>query len=612
MKFATAKIVLADFLLQYCAFWLSAALICNFRFENAEFHLLLRVGAWYWVAALGSIAFLASQKVYRKLWQYASVREVYPLLGGAFASVALTGAVGGLGGIPIPPGFYPVSLIFSGIALVLPRLNYRNSEAYPRKVRKGRSPSRTALMIGGGAAARKLLAEMETLGALNAEVVAIIDDAPEKHGKYLNHIPIVGGRAAIESAVREYGVDLIIFAIPSASSEVRRELLECCNRTNCKLLTIPSVQELLDGKVSVGQIKDVEIGDLLAREEIALDKTGTQEFLRGRRILVSGGGGSIGSELCRQISAMEPEALTIVDIYENNAYEIGIELKHRFPELKLNLLIGSLRDPDRLEEIFSATRPQVVFHAGAHKHVPLMEDSPKEAIKNNVFGTYHLACAARRHGVERFILISTDKAVNPTNVMGASKRMCEMVIQALNGENGTVFAAVRFGNVLGSNGSVIPLFKRQIAAREDLTLTHPEITRYFMTIPEAASLVLEAGAMARGGEIFILDMGKPVKILDLAKNLIRLSGLEPDTDIKIRYIGLRPGEKLYEELSLAEEGMSQTRNQKIFISNPVPFDRKRLLEEYLPHFREIIKNGGNQEIRDYLQVAVPTYRPVHS
>ena len=409
-------------------------------------------------------------------------------------------------------------------------------------------------------------------------------------------------------ACAHYGIGEIIFAIPSASNQIKKEILEICKETGCKLKTLPGMYQLINGDISVSKLKDVEIEDLLGREPIKINIDDIIGYVRGKVVMVTGGGGSIGSELCRQIAAHNPKQLIVVDIYENSAYEIQQELERKYPHMDLKILIASVRNTGRMDDIFRMYRPNIVYHAAAHKHVPLMEDSPNEAIKNNVFGTYKTARAADKYGVERFVLISTDKAVNPTNIMGASKRICEMIIQMMNENSKTNFVAVRFGNVLGSNGSVIPLFKKQIAEGGPVTVTHPEIIRYFMTIPEAVSLVLQAGAYAKGGEIFVLDMGEPMKIVDLAKNLIKLSGYKVGDDIEIKFTGLRPGEKMYEELLMDEEGLKKTDNKMIFIGRPIEFDKDVFVLQ-LQKLKEAAE-GENDNIRDCVKEIVPTYQTV--
>ncbi|WP_176012322.1 nucleoside-diphosphate sugar epimerase/dehydratase [Victivallis sp. Marseille-Q1083] len=607
--------------------YLGALWICsNLQTGSSEFeHGYHFYTEYYQAFILFQIFLFTISGMYSKIWSYASLPEFFYVIFWSFIYCAFFTGMGisafALQNIPL--GIYPLVFFFNTTFLVAPRLslriarllkvywNYCRSLPLLPQAHEEESSSPPTMLIGAGYAGRKLLAEIGHYNNLHAKPVVFIDDDPLKRGMKLNGIPVAGGRDMILSAVEKYKVEIIVVVMPSASNEERKKVLEICSQTKCKLLTVPSLREILEEKVTVNQIRNVEITDLLGRDENKLDLEQIKTYLTGKTILISGGGGSIGSELCRQIATFNPRLLIIFDIYENNAYDIELELRRRFPELKLEVLIGSLRDPERLEEVFSQYHPEIVFHAGAHKHVPLMEHSPKEAIKNNVFGTYHLASISKQHKVKRFILISTDKAVNPTNVMGASKRLCEMIIQSLNEPGQTEFAAVRFGNVLGSNGSVVPLFKRLIREGRPLPVTHPDITRYFMTIPEASRLVLQAGAMARGGEIFILDMGKPIKILSLAENLIRLSGLTPYEDINIEFIGLRPGEKLFEELSLAEEGMTNTRHQKIFISNPIHFDREALLARQLPHFHEIIENGDDAALRIYLEEVVSTYHPIN-
>ena len=463
------------------------------------------------------------------------------------------------------------------------------------------------MLIGGGAAANAILKEAESSQFVTMNIKCIIDDNPGCHGKFLRGVPIVGGREKIADAVGQYSIDEIIFAIPSASNKVRKEILDICKETGCKLRTLPGIYQLINGDVSVSKLKEVEIEDLLGRDPIQINTEEVLNSLHNKVILVTGGGGSIGSELCRQIAAHHPKQLIILDIYENSAYEIQQELLREYPDLNQIVLIASVRNTARIEKIFETYHPDIVYHAAAHKHVPLMETSPNEAIKNNVFGTYKTAQSAARCGVKKFVLISTDKAVNPTNIMGASKRICEMVIQMMNHTTKTNFVAVRFGNVLGSNGSVIPLFKRQIAAGGPVTVTDPDIIRYFMTIPEAVSLVLQAGAYARGGEIFVLNMGEPVKILDLATNLIKLSGYKPGEDIEIKFTGLRPGEKMYEELLMNEEGLKETANKRIFIGKPIEFDEEEFRRQLDLLEQEAVNEDG--DIRKEVMKIVPTYHP---
>ena len=466
---------------------------------------------------------------------------------------------------------------------------------------------KNVLIIGAGSGGALVSSEYKKFPHLGKKVVGFIDDDKQKLGTYVNGIKVYGNRNDIVSIAKDRNVDEIVIAIASIKEGVLKGIVEKCKEAKAQVKIMPGVAEMIDGKFSINKIRNVDVEDLLGRESIKLDYDGISDYLKGKTVLVTGGGGSIGSELCRQISKFNPKELIIFDIYENNAYEIQNELRRNYPNLNLITLIGSVRDTVRLEEVYSTYNPEVVFHAAAHKHVPLMEDSPAEAIKNNVVGTFNVASLASDYNVERFVLISTDKAVNPTNVMGATKRMCEMIIQSLNKVSETEFVAVRFGNVLGSNGSVVPLFKKQIANGGPVTLTHKDITRYFMTIPEASQLVLQAGAYAKGGEIFVLDMGEPVKIYDLAENLIKLSGFEPHKDIDIEITGLRPGEKLYEELLMSEEGLTETKHKKIFIGKPGDFelgDVKDKIDELL----RVAISGNEVVLRERLKEFVPTYR----
>ena len=495
------------------------------------------------------------------------------------------------------------------------------------------------MIIGAGEAGKKILDEMLRSSHLNATVKCLIDDDASKHGKYIGDVPIVGGRDEILAAAQMYEIDQIILAIPTITTKEKRDILAICKETGCELMSVPGIYQLVNGEVSVSKLKKVSVEDLLGRDPIKVNLDEILGYVQGKVILVTGGGGSIGSELCRQIATHHPKQLIIFEIYENNAYEIEQELKRKHPELNLLTLIGSVRDTKRVNQVFSTYHPQIVYHAAAHKHVPLMETSPNESIKNNVIGTYKTALAAKYNGCERFVLISTDKAVNPTNIMGASKRLCEMVVQILDkvgklqasgekimepvlgvhfetekqlenhSQKPTEFVAVRFGNVLGSNGSVIPLFKKQIEEGGPVTVTHPDIIRYFMTIPEAVSLVLQAGAYAKGGEIFILDMGDPVKIDDLARNLIKLSGYIPDVDIEVKYTGLRPGEKLYEEKLMAEEGMQKTANKLIHIAKPIDMDIRKFFADIQKLYDLSYDNCEN--IRDAVMDIVDTYHVVN-
>ena len=463
------------------------------------------------------------------------------------------------------------------------------------------------MIIGAGSAASMLINEFKSYKPSGIKFKCIIDDDPSKKNTYISGVKVYGDRNHIIEAAEKYEIDTILFAIPSCGSKERSEILNICKETSCRLKIVPSVYQMIcREKSSISdKIRKVEIEDLLGREPISLDIDRVINYVAGKTVLVTGGGGTIGSELCRQIAAHEPKRLIVFDVYENNAYDIQNELKRKYPKLDLVTLIGSVRDSKRLECMFNTYRPDIVYHAAAHKHVPLMEDSPNEAVKNNVFGTLKTARCADKYGAEKFVLISTDKAVNPTNIMGASKRICEMIIQAYNNRSKTEFVAVRFGNVLGSNGSVIPLFKKQIEAGGPVTVTDPDIIRYFMTIPEAVTLVLQAGASAKGSEIFVLDMGKPMKILDLAENLIRLSGLVPYKDINIEFIGLRPGEKLYEEMLMDEEGIKETENELIYIGHPIEFDEEKFFAS-LDRLQKAMYDDG-ADIRAIVSDIVPTY-----
>lgn len=463
------------------------------------------------------------------------------------------------------------------------------------------------LIIGAGCAGEMVVKELEKNPQLNKKAVAIIDDDITRIGDQVSGVDIVGTRNSILKIVKLYKIDEIIFSIANISKKGKKEIIDICKNTNCKIKTIPGIYEIIDGKVDIKQVRDVEIEDLLGREPIEVDFNLMGSYIQDSTILVTGAGGSIGSELCRQIANIMPKKLIMLDNYENNLYSIQQELIRKYGDsIKMIAVVASIREQKRMEKIFDKYRPEVVFHAAAHKHVPLMENSPGEAIKNNIFGTLNVAMLSSKYNVKRFLLISTDKAVNPTNVMGATKRAAEMIIQSLNEESKTEFVAVRFGNVLGSNGSVIPLFKKQIEEGGPVTVTHPKIIRYFMTIEEAVGLVIQAGGMAKGGEIFVLDMGEPVKILDLAKNLIRLSGFEPDVDIKIVFTGLRPGEKLYEELLMSEEGLLDTKHKKIFIGRPIDFD-KNDLQKYLIELRNIVLEEDDELMEQAMKNLVPTF-----
>ena len=546
-------------------------------------------------------------KLYHSLWAFAGENELQNIVISCFLSAAVNGV--GLYVCRISAKAVPDSYYFLYAFLLLSftfasRFSYRYFRSRKHKM-QNKNNQTTVMIIGAGDAGNSILKEIVTSNFSTMTVACIIDDDSSKWGNYIQGVKVIGGRDKIIECADVYSIDEIFVAIPSASRSTIREILEICKETECKLRSLPGIYQLVNGEVNFSKLRDVEVEDLLGRDPIKVNLDSILSYVQGKCIMVTGGGGSIGSELCRQIASHRPSTLIIVDIYENNAYDIQQELQYQYPQLDLVVLIASVRNTNRMNSIFAQYHPDIVYHAAAHKHVPLMETSPNEAIKNNVFGTWKVAQAAAFYGVSKFVMISTDKAVNPTNIMGASKRICEMIIQTYNKHYDTEFVAVRFGNVLGSNGSVIPLFKKQIAAGGPVTVTHPDIIRYFMTIPEAVSLVLQAGAYAKGGEIFVLDMGEPVKILDLAKNLIRLSGYKVDEDIKIEFTGLRPGEKLYEELLMNEEGLLDTENKMIHIGKPIELDEMKFFAQ-LKELQEKSKNESD-DIRKLIQEIVPTY-----
>ena len=548
--------------------------------------------------------------LYQSLWQYAGTPEIVNILAACVISAISQMIIVHM----ILHWTYPRSsyVFFGGFLLTFvvgSRFFYRAFRTFVEK-RTDMAKAVNVMVIGTGESANLLIREMRSSSYIQKNALCVIDDYNQKIGSYMHGVKVVGGRDDIIENVAKYDIDEIIIAMPSAPKSQIREILEICKQTKCELKTLPAMYQIVNGDVNVSQLRKVDVIDLLGREQIQVDLDSIMEYVKGKTILVTGGGGSIGSELCRQIAEKNPKQLIIFDIYENSAYDIQQELIKKYPELDLKVLIGSVRNTNRVNQIFETYRPDIVYHAAAHKHVPLMEESPNEAIKNNVLGTWKVADAAVRYGTRKFVMISTDKAVNPTNIMGATKRICEMIVQAYNAKSETTdFVAVRFGNVLGSNGSVIPLFKKQIAAGGPVTVTHPDIIRYFMTIPEAVSLVLQAGTYAQGGEIFVLEMGEPVKILDLANNLIRLSGYIPGEDIKIEFTGLRPGEKLYEEMLMAEEGLKQTENKLIHIGKPIEFDEKEFFAELEELKAESKDELTNDEIKDWVKRLVPTYKP---
>lgn len=543
--------------------------------------------------------------LYNNVWSFIGVHEELMIVAACTLSTAFQGLGMEVFMLEVPRSYYVFYLFLMVTTTTITRFSYRMLATVKHGLKRNRGKIVNTLVIGAGEAGSVIVQEIRSSKYLNRNVVGIIDDNPSKKGKYLHGIKILGNRNDIKRLAEKYDVQEIILAIPSASAKDTRDILKICNETECKLKVLPGMYQLITEEVSVSKLREVSIEDLLGRDTIDIDVESVCNHVNNQVVMITGGGGSIGSELCRQIAAHNPKLLIIFDIYENTTYDIQQELIKKYPSLKLETLIGSVRNTNRIESVIERYRPDIIYHAAAHKHVPLMEDSPNEAIKNNVFGTYKTARAADKYGVKRFVLISTDKAVNPTNIMGASKRICEMIIQTFSRYSATEYVAVRFGNVLGSNGSVIPLFKKQIAEGGPVTVTHPDIIRYFMTIPEAVSLVLEAGANAKGGEIFVLDMGEPVKIADLAKNLIRLSGYKLGEDIEIKYTGLRPGEKLYEELLTKEEGLKKTANALIFVGKPLEFDEVHFLSQ-LKELEEKA-NSESHEIKELVADIVPTY-----
>lgn len=556
---------------------------------------------------LTTLIIFALFKIYSSLWEYAGPQEIFSIIWACIVSGVLEIGIVLLSSGFLPRSYYLLRTMYLIAFVVGTRFSYRMIRLKKRNRHLPWRQQRRVMIVGAGEAGRSVIGEIQNSKYLNQKICCIIDDDPEKVGKYIRGIKIAGDRYSIKKCVRKYNIQQIIITIPSASVVQLRPILDICKETDCELKIMPGVYQLVNGEVSVSKLRPVSIEDLLGREEIQVNLDEIMGYVSNKIVMVTGGGGSIGSELCRQIASHNPKQLIIFDIYENNAYDIQQELIRNNPDLNLVVLIGSVRDENRLEDIFCKYRPDIVYHAAAHKHVPLMEKSPNEAIKNNVLGTYKLVKMADRWGVKKFVQISTDKAVNPTNIMGASKRICEMIVQTFNKQSDTDYVAVRFGNVLGSNGSVIPLFKKQIAEGGPVTVTHPDIIRYFMTIPEAVSLVLQAGAYAKGGEIFVLDMGEPVKILDLAKNMIRLSGLTLGRDIEIEFTGLRPGEKLYEELLMDEEGMTDTPNRLIHIGHPIDVNETQLL-----HALDVLEEAAENETDDMrliVESIVPTYHP---
>lgn len=593
---------------------ISSAVGLLLRFDLSYDELLQTVGGYTWqenlwkflpVNIIITIVIFWLFHLYSSLWTYAGIPEMTATV----TACLITSAVQAVGmlllGLHMPRSYFFLYAIVLNILVLISRFAYRLFRTFIQK-RTERAKSINVMVIGAGEAGNSLIREMNSSRFIQKSVMCVIDDDPAKKGNYIQGVKVVGGREDIIENAARFDIDEIIVAMPAAERKQLKEILDICKETKCELKTLPGIYQLVNGEVNISQLRKVDVEDLLGREPIEVDIDSILESLTGKIVLVTGGGGSIGSELCRQIAKHDPKMLIIFEIYENSAYDIQQELAGKFPELNLKVLIGSVRNTQRVKDVFSTYHPDIVYHAAAHKHVPLMEVSPNEAIKNNVMGTWKLAQAAVDSGVGKFVMISTDKAVNPTNIMGATKRICEMIVQSYNHRGSTVFVAVRFGNVLGSNGSVIPLFKKQIASGGPVTVTDPRIIRYFMTIPEAVSLVLQAGAYAKGGEIFILDMGEPVKILNLAQNLIRLSGYVPGEDIEIKFTGLRPGEKLYEEMLMKEEGMQETPNKLIHIGKPIEFNEDEFYEKL--HELDIASRSEKLDVHRWVKELVPTYK----
>ena len=554
-----------------------------------------------------NIAILFLMKMYKSLWQFASVTELFNVITSSILCSLVNIVIFEIANKDLPEACYFLYFLLLTLCLGITRFSYRFIRMYKSHiVPKSRRELQKVMIIGAGLAGEKIYQEITYNPSVYKKVVCFIDDDKSKQGRRIHDVTVYGGREKIIEAAKKFGVEEILLAMPSGNRKEVANILNICKETKCQIKKLPGIYQMINGDIHISDFKDVEIQDLLGREPIKVDIEDIIRYVTGKVVMVTGGGGSIGSELCRQIAASGPKQLIIVDIYENNAYDIQLELKHKYPNLNLETIIASVRNSKKMDKLFEKYQPDIVYHAAAHKHVPLMEDSPNEAVKNNVFGTLNVVKAADKYKTKKFILISTDKAVNPTNIMGATKRICEMIVQSYNKQSQTEYVAVRFGNVLGSNGSVIPLFKKQIKEGGPVTVTHPDIIRYFMTIPEAVSLVLQAGAYAKGGEIFILDMGEPVKIADMARNLIKLSGYEPDVDIKIKYTGLRPGEKLYEELLMKEEGLQDTPNHLIHIGKPIALDETTFFNK-LTNLKEAVYKETS-DVRLLVKDIVPTYK----
>ena len=603
---------LVIFLVDTILIGVSGVLAFLVRFDFAEVAIPQNyLTAWlgcYLVQIVVTCCIFLLRRMYHYVWRTVNVWDVLSMIVSVILAFSASFLLCAFFDFYLPKSIWFLILVFQICMLVGVRCSFRFLGVFRAYLASRRSSTERIMLIGAGDAGRILSREIVSSRQIEGQLCCIIDDSPSKIGKYMDGVRIVGGRDCIESAAKKYGITQIIFAIPTATQEDKTEILNICKMTGCRLRVLPGIYQLVNGEVNLAAVKDVQVEDLLGRQPVRLDTNAVSHFLADKVILVTGGGGSIGSELCRQIAKYKPRTLIILDIYENNAYDIQQELKRTYGSLlDLRVEIASIRDKKRIYQLFDSYRPDVVFHAAAHKHVPLMEDCPEEAIKNNVFGTYHVVRAAERSGVKKFVMISTDKAVNPTNFMGATKRFCEMILQSRR-DSATEFCAVRFGNGLGSNGSVVPLFKKQIQEGGPITITDKRIIRYFMTIPEAAMLVLEAGAMARQSQIFVLDMGEPVKILTLAENMIRLSGLEPYKDIEIKEIGLRPGEKLYEELLMKSEHLTKTANEKIFVEEQGVITPGQIMDALLSLDRLITSEPPKEKVISLMKKLVPTYR----
>ncbi len=589
----------------------AAGLLALFiRFEGKYYEIpreyVVRSLQYIPVIMMATVVIFYCFRLYSSLWTFAGAPELINITFACGLSALTQMAVMVLFEVHMPRSYYILYGVALWILVFLSRFSYRGIRTLIKRQESGASTSRV-MIVGAGAAGNLLVKEIRNSNHVSKQVVCIVDDDKSKEGSYLHGVKVMGNRQNIPELVKRYRIDEIIIAMPSAPAKEIKAVLDVCKETGCDLKRLPGVYQLVNGEVGISKLKEVDVNDLLGREPVKVDLSAIMDYVSGKIVLVTGGGGSIGSEICRQVAEHNPKMLVIVDIYENTTYDIQNELKNKFPELNLVVLIASVRNTKRMDMIFETYRPDIVYHAAAHKHVPLMEDSPNEAVKNNVLGTWKVVQAADKWKVKRFVMISTDKAVNPTNIMGATKRICEMIIQTYNNRSRTEFVAVRFGNVLGSNGSVIPLFKKQIEKGGPVTVTHPDIIRYFMTIPEAVSLVLQAGAYAKGGEIFVLDMGEPVKIADLARNLILLSGHKPGEDIQIVYTGLRPGEKLYEEMLMHEEGLQDTANKLIHIGKPIKLDEEHFMMQ-LENLKDYVVEEPT-DIRKWVKEIVHTYHP---